>query len=235
MANLSFSYTATEFRDRRKAVTRRNPTPRTVKVWQRAWDERPDFLHTALSKQLCYGGDRIGQLRLTARPYVESLGDMPDEHLLLEGDMCGTREEFFERYFEDYDLNDPILVIPFEPLPNDGFTPGAIVRPAYGLSDYVVLRISTIATIVELWPNPNKRPRFAPMATCLEIQEGEGGLDFAPTLSSFPLDRLALTGRNWSEPGFDPLAEIDRHFRQLDRDWLGSKNHGQIALDLHPK
>jgi hypothetical protein len=236
MANLSFGYTAAEYLARRKTVTRRKPTPRTVKMWQRAWDERPDFLHTAYASSPRVGGDRIGQLRLTARPYVEPLGEMPEEHLLLEGGTCESREEFFERYFENYDLNDPILVIPFEPFPNDGFMPGAIVTVERSMAEpYIILEVNTIATIVELWPNPNKRPEFTPMATCLGIEEGEGGLTLAPTLASFPLYNLVPTGQFWSEPGFDPRAEIERCYQRLEAEWSAHENRGQIALDLYPK
>lgn len=82
-----------------KDTTRRRWKPRTLKSWQKAWDE-DRLTHVAVNKCLAYGGDRIGTITLLERPFLERLGDMPDTDLIREGGMCNSVEEFINRYFD---------------------------------------------------------------------------------------------------------------------------------------
>lgn len=81
---LSFAHTTPQFLDGTKSVTRRNWKPRQLERWQRAWD-LGRLEHDAVDKDMRAGGKRIGRFRLTARPYLEALKDMPDSDLAAEG------------------------------------------------------------------------------------------------------------------------------------------------------
>lgn len=82
-----------------KDTTRRIWTDRTFKSWVKAWENRK-LTHTAVNKQLCFGGKRIGTITLTDCPYLERVGDMPQSDLIREGGMVGTVDEFIAKYFE---------------------------------------------------------------------------------------------------------------------------------------
>lgn len=82
-----------------KDTTRRIWKPRTLEAWQRSFDTDPLRCHVAVDKCLAYGGQRIGTIRLTDRPCLERLGDMPESDLIREGGMAETVAEFIELYF----------------------------------------------------------------------------------------------------------------------------------------
>jgi len=97
---ISFAYTAEAFLSGRKTVTRRMWKPRTLAMWQRAWDEGR-HVHDAVDKALYRGGKRIGKLRLTCRPYQEWLGDMPESDLKAEGGLWASKREFIDLFGGD--------------------------------------------------------------------------------------------------------------------------------------
>ena len=90
---LSFAYTEKEFLSGDKTETRRNWKPRTLRMWQKAWDEGR-LIHDAVNRGLHRGGRRIGKLKLTARPDLEALRTMTAANLKAEGGMCATVKEF---------------------------------------------------------------------------------------------------------------------------------------------
>lgn len=81
-----------------KDTTRRIWAERTLRMWQKAWDE-DRLVHDAVNKCLAYGGNYIGKVTLKERPYLEALADMPEEDVEREGGMVATTDEFVERYF----------------------------------------------------------------------------------------------------------------------------------------
>jgi hypothetical protein len=93
MALISFSLTTKEFLSGRKTVTRRRWKPRHLEMWQRLWDTR-QLEHDAWDKSPRFGGKKIGRFRLTCRPYLERLADMPKSDLVAEGGMVETLGEF---------------------------------------------------------------------------------------------------------------------------------------------
>jgi hypothetical protein len=95
MAILSFAWTKDEFLSGKKTVSRRCWKERQLKMWQRLWDSGR-LVHEAWDKAPFAGGKRIGKFKLTARPYQERLGDMPESDLIAEGGMCRTLEEFYK-------------------------------------------------------------------------------------------------------------------------------------------
>jgi len=96
-----------------KDTTRRVWKPRALASWQRAWDNDPQKLHTAVDKCLAYGGQRIGHIQLIERPYQEQLSQMPESDLIREGGMSSTVDEFIDRYFKG-DGNQLVTVVRFK-------------------------------------------------------------------------------------------------------------------------
>lgn len=113
MAILTFSYTAEEFKDGKKTVTRRTWADKHFRMWQNLWDANK-LEHDAWDKIPIAGGKQIGQFRLTKRPYEEYLKDMPQEDLAAEGGMCESLEEYFNFIGQSPDTI--VKVIRFEKL-----------------------------------------------------------------------------------------------------------------------
>lgn len=103
-----------------KIATRRVWKPKTIAAWQKAWDTRPDFLHTAVDKCLAYGGSDIGRIKLTDRPFLQPLSEMTEDDLIKEGGMVDTVPEFIDRYF-DGDASTIVTVISFKFFPGTGY------------------------------------------------------------------------------------------------------------------
>ena len=82
-----------------KEVTRRVWKERTLKAWQKAWDEGR-IVHDAVDKNLAYGGKRIGKVELIERPYLEFLKDMPEDDVIKEGGMVPSKQEYIKEYFQ---------------------------------------------------------------------------------------------------------------------------------------
>ena len=95
MAIISFAMTTGAFLDYRKTVTRRFWNRAYAERWQKWYDEGKVF-HQAYDKLPRNGGQQIGSLRLTCRPYWEQLGDMPESDLEAEGGYWASIEEFIE-------------------------------------------------------------------------------------------------------------------------------------------
>jgi hypothetical protein len=93
--NISFALTTKEFCSGTKTETRRDWKDRTLKMWQKAWDEGR-HIHHATDKLLHHGGKVIGEFNLTARPKRESLKTMTEASLKAEGGMCATLSEYYE-------------------------------------------------------------------------------------------------------------------------------------------
>lgn len=86
-------------------------------MWLNQWKKHPDKIHTAVDKQLCYGGKIIGYFRQTACPYKEKLGDMPENDLLAEGGLWKTVDEFIE--FIKGDPEEIVTVITFKKIDSE--------------------------------------------------------------------------------------------------------------------
>ena len=95
MAILSFALTTEELLNRQKTVTRRDWKASYMENWQRWYDEGRR-LHDAYDQIPIAGGEKIGEIRLTERPYWEPLREMPAEDLEAEGGMVDTKEAFYE-------------------------------------------------------------------------------------------------------------------------------------------
>ena len=94
---LSFAWTTEQFLAGIKTVSRRDWSERTLRMWQKAWDDGR-LEHDAYSKIPIAGGKKIGRFKLTARPYKERLRDMPVEDLAKEGfgDRFRTVQEYID-------------------------------------------------------------------------------------------------------------------------------------------
>ena len=69
---ISFAWTTPQFLAGTKTVTRRDWSDRTFIQWRNAWDEQR-LVHAAYDKSPRSGGQKVGTLTLTARPYPERL------------------------------------------------------------------------------------------------------------------------------------------------------------------
>lgn len=112
---LSFAHTTEQFLSGEKTVTRRDWKDRHLKSWQRAWDQGR-LVHDAYDKVPRAGGKKIGEFKLTARPYLEMLKDIPEADLAAEGfgDVFYTVQEFID--FMNADPHELFAVIRFEKL-----------------------------------------------------------------------------------------------------------------------
>jgi len=101
-----------------KTVTRRLWSPRTLKTWQKAWDEG-QLEHQAWNQApFVKNARQIGTVRLTARPYLERLGDMSESDIAAEGGMASTVLEFANKYFDgNLDLELTVIRFTFVPSP----------------------------------------------------------------------------------------------------------------------
>ena len=63
-------------------------------MWQRLWD-MGRLEHDAWDKLPYAGGKKVGRFKMTCRPYLERLADMPESDLVAEGGMVETLEEFY--------------------------------------------------------------------------------------------------------------------------------------------
>ena len=94
MAFISFSLTTKEFLSGQKTVTRRRWRSGHLKMRQRLWD-MGRLEHDAWDKLPYAGGKKVGRFKMTCRPYLERLADMPESDLVAEGGMVETLEEFY--------------------------------------------------------------------------------------------------------------------------------------------
>lgn len=115
---LSFAWTTEAFLQGKKTVTRRFYGERQVKLWQSQWD-KGNRTHKAYDKDVRAKGRHIGWFRLTERPYLERLGDMPESDLAAEGGLWETLEDFRDGVAKGEDAI--ALVIRFEKV--DGGSP----------------------------------------------------------------------------------------------------------------
>jgi len=95
MAILSFAMTTDELLAGEKTVTRRDWKNSYMENWQRWYDEG-HLVHDAYDQIPIAGGEKIGEIRLTERPYWEPLREMPESDLEAEGGMVDTLTEFYD-------------------------------------------------------------------------------------------------------------------------------------------
>lgn len=114
---ISFGYTKQYLLAGKKTCTRRVWKPKTFQSCIKAYDDGMNY-HTAVDKQLSYGGRRIGTILLTERPYLQRLTDMPEEDLVAEGGMVATLNEFIDKYFNG-NANTEVAVLRFDFIPRE--------------------------------------------------------------------------------------------------------------------
>jgi len=118
MMFISFSKTEREYRTGNKRVTRRDWKLTHLARWQRVWDEGR-LVHDAWTAlPFVPGAERIGQFKLTRRPYRQRLEEMTALDLFEEGDMCRTVDEFCRLIGKR--PADVVTVVWFEPVQKGG-------------------------------------------------------------------------------------------------------------------
>lgn len=111
MAILSFALTTQEFLSGMKTVTRRRWADTHFSMWVKMWDTNR-LVHDAYNNTPRAGGTKIGEIKLTSRPYRERLAEMPIEDLAAEGGMCSSLDEFCR--FVRMSPQDQVTVIRFQ-------------------------------------------------------------------------------------------------------------------------
>jgi hypothetical protein len=98
---ISFAYTWAVLLAGRKTCTRRDWSRIQFERLVRAWDEGR-LIHQAWSHLPFVEGAAKGpDIRLTCRPYLEPLCDMPESDLEAEGGLWATKQEFVELFGGD--------------------------------------------------------------------------------------------------------------------------------------
>jgi hypothetical protein len=110
---LSFNWTTAAYQAGDKTCTRRQWSQRHMEMWQRAWDQ-DKHIHDAWDKSPRCKGKKIGQFRLTCRPYWERLADMPEQDLSAEGGLWSGVDEFIELFGGNPDRD--VAVVRFVPI-----------------------------------------------------------------------------------------------------------------------
>ena len=99
-----------------KDTTRRMWSDRTFKTYCQAWDDGR-LIHDAVSKQLCFGGEYIGRIKLIEKPFKQAISKMDRDELIREGGMVETVDEFINKYFGgDRNLEPVVIRFKFTPL-----------------------------------------------------------------------------------------------------------------------
>ena len=108
---LSFAWTLEPLLAGNKSCTRRAWNDSYFMSWVRAYD-KGQFIHQAWSMSPRAGGECVGRIRLTHRPYWERLGEMPESDLEAEGGLWDSLDDFFALF--DCKPTDYVAVIRFE-------------------------------------------------------------------------------------------------------------------------
>lgn len=107
--NLSFNMTVEAVKDGVKTETRRVMNKRNYQRWENAFLK--GTINTAYDKSPQYGGKRIAQFVLTAKPKIQRICDMTEAELVAEGVPCKTPEEFAK--FTRFGLDEIVMVLEF--------------------------------------------------------------------------------------------------------------------------
>ncbi len=110
MAIISYAWTTPQYDLCIKNMTRRKWKQAYLERWQK-WFDDGKIIHQAWDKVPYAGGSYLGDIRLTKRPYLQKLRDMPYLDLIREGGMCLTHEGFND--LVGLTPDDEVSVIPF--------------------------------------------------------------------------------------------------------------------------
>ncbi|MEG4287021.1 hypothetical protein QUB68_28345, partial [Microcoleus sp. A006_D1] len=98
---ISFALTLHELLNGEKTQTRRAWQDDYARSFIRYYEKGIEI--PALNKGQHRGGQKVGKIRLTEKPYQQMLSEMPVSDLDKEGGMCATVQEFIDRFFEGQD------------------------------------------------------------------------------------------------------------------------------------
>jgi len=112
---ISFALTLHELLNGKKIQTRRFWQDDYARSFIRYYEKGIEI--PALNKGRHRGGQEIGKIRLTEKPYQQMLSEMPVSDLDKEGGMCTTVQEFVDRFFEGQDKL--VWVLDFEFIASD--------------------------------------------------------------------------------------------------------------------
>ena len=134
---ISFGLVLPELLSGQKTQTRRAWQDDYARSFLRYYEEGTDI--PALDKGQHRGGQEIGKIRLTERPYQQMLSEMPVSDLVKEGGMCATVQEFIDRFFEGKDKL--VWVLDFEFIASDSSEEVALLKQRLEEAEQVISQL----------------------------------------------------------------------------------------------
>jgi len=131
---VSFALTLPELLSGKKTQTRRAWQDDYARSFIRYYEEGIEI--PALDKGQHRGGQEVGKIRLTEKPYQQMLSEMPISDLEKEGGMCATIQEFIDRFFEEQDKL--VWVIEFEFIANDSASEVTLLKQRLEEAEQVI-------------------------------------------------------------------------------------------------
>ena len=134
---ISFGRTVPELLSGKKNQTRRVWQDDYARSFLRYYEEGIGI--PALDKGQHRGGQEIGKIHLTEKPYQQMLSEMPASDLEKEGGMCTTVQEFTDRFFEGQDKL--VWVLNFEFFASESTGEIALLRDRLEEAEQVIIQL----------------------------------------------------------------------------------------------
>jgi hypothetical protein len=131
---VSFALTLPELLSGKKTQDRRAWQDDYARNFIRYYEEGIEI--RALDNVQHRGGQEVGKIRLTEKPYQQMLSEMPISDLEKEGGMCATIQEFIDRFFEEQDKL--VWVIEFEFIANDSASEVTLLKQRLEEAEQVI-------------------------------------------------------------------------------------------------
>lgn len=96
-----------------KKATRRKQSKKTFEKWLKFWKESKLIHQAWTASPYVLDAIAVGEIRLTQVPYLQSLKDMSDYDLQMEGGIVDSVDEFIDKYFKGK-KNAIVTVLTFE-------------------------------------------------------------------------------------------------------------------------
>ena len=131
---VSFALTLPELLSGKKTQDRRAWQDDYARNFIRYYEEGIEI--RALDNVQHRGGQEVGKIRLTEKPYQQMLSEMPTSDLEKEGGMCATVQEFIDRFFEGQDKL--VWVLDFEFIANDSASEVTLLKQRLEEAEQVI-------------------------------------------------------------------------------------------------
>lgn len=134
---ISFALTLSELLEGKKTQTRRAWQDDYARSFIRYFEDEIEI--PALNKGQHRGGQEIGKIRLTEKPYQQMLSEMSIGDLEKEGGMCTTVQEFTDKFFEGQDKL--VWVLDFEFIASESDSEVALIKQRLEEAEQVISQL----------------------------------------------------------------------------------------------